>query len=244
MAIAVDDTTYSRTTGTPGDNVDITTAASGTPAVDSLAVVCVSSDTDDVSSATSLQVSDSVDGNTGWSELIHRDDTDSGGTGGCSAIWTKQFSSAASRTISLRRTTGNGGTNRLSFKAYIVTSEDTSDFLGASGEGSSTTNNLTASIFTSEAANSYAFVAATDYNQRGSPTSTDLTEDSADYAGAISVTSGYKDVGTAGAETANLDAGGSSAAAWTWVAIEVKAATGGGGVAAIPKFLTLLGVGA
>lgn len=224
MALSVD-SSVGRIAGTPADNADLSPTSSFTAPAGSTLILCVSMDTDDVSSATSLSVSDSVDGTTGWVEKRHIDDTDSGSMGGGTSIWRKDISSSVSRTVTVRRTTGNGGTNRLSAKLYIVTNQDATD--GTSGEGTSATNNATVALFTSTGANSYSFVAATDYNQRGTPVSSDLTEEGADYAGAISVMSGYKDNGSTGSETANLDAGGTSAAAWTWCAYEVLAASVG-----------------
>ena len=127
----------------------------------------------------------------------------------------------------VRRTAGDGGTNRISAKGYVVTGQHASP-IGANGEGSSTTNNITPTVFTSTGENSFGFGAACDWSANGTPASSDLTEDAADYAGAISVEDGYKDLGASGAETMNFDAAGTGAATWNWVALEILAAADAG----------------
>jgi hypothetical protein len=218
MGNVVDGSTPIRWTGTPAQNVDITSAAFTAPS-GAVLVACLTADTQS-NTAETFSFSDS--GGLTWTKRIQCDKANFAAvTGGHSAIWTATTVSAVSRTVSVRRTSTVA--NRISAKCYVVTGQHASPF-GATGSNWDTTNNVTAAIFTSTAANSFAFVAATDWNQRGSPVSSDLTEDSADYAGTISVTSGYKDCAATGAQTANLDAGGTSAAAWTWAALEIKAA--------------------
>jgi hypothetical protein len=131
-------------------------------------------------------------------------------------------------TVSARRTTsagGSGGTRRVSAKCYVVTGQHGTP-VPTVGEGSSTTNNLTASVLTSQFDNSLLFVAGTEWNvpTDGVPVSSDLTEDGANYAGNLSVLAGHKTLGSAAAQTANLDAAGTGACEWNWVAIEVREA--------------------
>lgn len=226
MAIAIDGSTPIRFTGTPADNADITSASFTAPS-GAVLVCCVSADTGPSTDITIL-VSDT--GGLTWTKRAEQDAGVAGFDGGHASVWSATTVSSVSRTIGVRRTsTGGGNSNRISAKCYVVTGQHASPF-GAAGQSFSNTNNLTAPIFTSTAANSFAFVAACDWQQLGAPASSDLTIDTGDYAGFISVISGFKDCGTTGAETANLDAGGTASASWTWAALELLAATAAGNV--------------
>lgn len=220
MALAVDASSPARFTGTPDDNVDIT-SASFTPPAGALGVVCISTNSN--GQATLVSVSDSQGGT--WTEQVRRNLTEAGFEGHAS-IWTRNSGLPnTSMTVSVRRTNDSGGTgafDRVSAKAYVVTGQHATP-VPTTGEGSSSTNNLTASIFTSAHTNSFAFVAATEWNANGLPTSSDLTIDAFNHAGVLSGLSGFKDLSTAGAETANLDAATTAAAEWNWAAIEVRA---------------------
>ena len=220
MAIAVDGSTPARFTGTPADNVDIT-SASFTPPAGALLVCCVSMNSNGV--GTLASVSDSQGGT--WVEDVRRNFTD--GLEGHASVWHRLNAPNTSMTVSVRRTNSSGGGgdpdfNRISAKCYVVTGAHASSPVPTVGEGSSATNNLTASIFTSAFANSFAFVAATDWNANGTPTSSDLTVDAFHHAGVLSGMSGFKSLGATGAKTANLDAAGTAAAEWNWAAVEVR----------------------
>lgn len=224
MAISVDDTTVPRFTGTPANGVDIT-SGSFTPANDTVLVACVSADTNGAADNITISVSG---GGLTWSQRIERDPGSSGSSGHAS-IWRAVVGTGASMQVAVRRTAGHGSTGRISCKVYIVTEADTAAPDGNTGSGSSTTNNITPNVYTSGTNNSRGFGCATDWNQLGTPTSTD-TEDGADYAGAISVISLYKaaDTATAGTVvTMNFDGGGAAAADWNWVAYELKPGAGG-----------------
>jgi hypothetical protein len=227
MAIAIDASSPIRFTGTPANNVDITSASFTAPA-NSLLVVHVSADTNGSSADITISVSDS--GGLTWTNRVERDPGDAGAEAGHASIWTAEQPTSASRTVSVRRTAGNGSTNRISVKVEVVTGADIGgDPIGNVGEGSSTTNNITPNAYTSSADNSRGFGCATCWNQLGTPTSTD-TEDGADYSGAISVISLYKAANTptsGSTVTMNFDAGGTGAAAWNWVALEVLPAAAG-----------------
>lgn len=221
MAIAIDGSSPVRFTGTPANGVDITSASFTAPA-NSVIAVCVSADTNGSSENITISVSDS--GGLTWTNRVERDPGDAGAEAGHASIWTAVQVTSASRTVSVRRTAGNGSTNRISVKVYVVTGADTTTPTGATGEGSSTTNNITPNAYTSTVNNSRGFGCGTDWNQLGTPTSTD-TEDAADYAGAISVISLFKaaDTATSGSTvTMNFDAGGTGTAAWNWVALEIR----------------------
>ena len=224
MALAVDGSAPIRFTGTPGDNIDIT-SASFTPPANSLMMCAVNTNSN--AQATLVSVSDSEGGT--WVEEVRRNLTEAGLEGHAS-IWRRTTAvTAVSMTVSVRRTNDSGGTgafDRVSAKVYVITGQHATP-IPTTGEGSSTTNNLTASIFTSAHANSLALVCGTDWNANGLPTSSDLTIDAFNHAGVLSGLSGYKTLGTAGAETANLDAAGTAAAEWNWCAVEIREAVDG-----------------
>jgi hypothetical protein len=226
MAIAIDASSPIRFTGTPANGVDITSASFTAPA-NSLLVAHVSADTNGSSENITISVSDS--GGLTWTNRVERDPGDAGAEAGHASIWTAEQPSSASRTVSVRRTAGNGSTNRISVKVEVATGADIGgDPIGNVAEGSSTTNNITPNTYTSSANNSRGFGCGTCWNQLGTPTSTD-TEDGADYSGAISVVSLYKAANTPTSGTVvtmNFDAGGTGAAAWNWVALEVLPSTG------------------
>lgn len=229
MAIAIDASSPIRFTGTPANNVDIT-SASFTPPAGSVLVVCVSADTNGNTDNITISVSGS---SLTWTNRVEHDPGDAGAMGGHASIWTPADGStvpASAQTVSVRRTAGNGSTGRISVKIYVVTGADTADPTGATGEGHSTTNSITPNAYTSTVNNSRGFGCGTDWNQLGTPTSTD-TEDGADYSGAISVVSLHKaaDTATSGSTvTMNFDAGGTGNAEWNWVALEILPGAGGG----------------
>lgn len=228
MALALDGSTPASWTGTPADNVDIT-SASFTPPANSLVLVNVNTNSNS-SQATLVSVSDSLGGT--WIELVRRNLTEAGFEGHAS-IWHRTTASAGSAmTVSVRRTNNAGGADpefdRVRAKAYVITGQHATP-IPTIGEGSSTTNNLTASIFTSAHANSWALVNGLDWNALGTPASSNLSigADAWNVSGVLSGFNGLKALSTAGAETANLDAAGTGAASWNWVAVEVREAISG-----------------
>lgn len=231
MATAIDSTSPAKFTGTPNNNVDITSAAF-TPPNTSLLVATVCADTNANENAT-FSVSDSLGGT--WTLQIEADEgTEAGGAGGHSSIWTRPIVTGASMTVSARRTAGVGGTKRIQCKVYVVTGYDSAgtpvDATGVANRGASTTNNLSTDSVTPGAAG-HLIACGTDWNQLGAPTSSDLqgedanpTLDTGDFAGAISCAHGFKTVSSGVATTANLNAGGTAAAAWQWTQIVVREA--------------------
>lgn len=159
-----------------------------------------------------------------WTNRGERDGGDAGAQGGHASVYTSTATAASAMTVSVRRTVTGGSTNRISVKIYVVTGQHATP-AGGVNEGSSTTNNLTTGAVTTTGNNSLVFIAGTEWNARGLPTSSDLTADAADYPASLDVISGYKAVATSGtAATGNLDAGSTTAAAWNWVGLEILAA--------------------
>src|SRR4029079_12676765 len=226
MAIAVDASTPIRWTGTPNSNADITSASFTAP-TDALLVQCVNWDCT-VGGSTNVSVNDS--GTLTWTKRVERIGTETT-TGGYAGIWPAPTVSSAARTATTRQA---GGINnqRLSTKLYVLTGVDNAgtpvDTVGASNEGGSTTNNLTTTSVT-PGANGLLMCCDTDWNALGAfEASSDLTQDTDTYAGAISVCSGYKTCTSGAGVTGNLNAAGTSAAQHKWVQVTVREAGGGG----------------
>src|SRR5688572_32343873 len=127
MAIAIDASSPIRFTGTPANNVDIT-SASFTPPAGSVLVVCVSADTNGNTDNITISVSG---GSLTWTNRVEHDPGDAGAMGGHASIWTAVQASSVSMTVSVRRTAGNGSTGRISVKVYVVTGADTTTPTGA-----------------------------------------------------------------------------------------------------------------
>lgn len=235
MATAIDSTSPLKFTGTPNNNVDITSAAF-TPPNTTLIVACVNADTDANENIT-VSVSDSINGTTGWVNQIESDEgTEAGAGGGHASIWTHTVATGASMTVSIRRTAGVGGTRRIQGKVYVVTGYDAAgtpvDTTGVANRGATTTDNFNTDSVT-PGSDGHLIACATDWSQAGAPTSSNLQGedanpalDTGDFAGGISLASGYKTVSSGVATTANFNGGG-AAADWQWAQIIVRAAAGG-----------------
>lgn len=230
MACAVDASSPIRFTGAVATGANITSAAFTAPA-NSFLVLCLSLDGNGdgtTPSPTASAVADS--GTLTWTKRVERGWTETT-LGGESAIWTAPQVSSASRTVTVNITYAGGGTVRLSAKLYVVTGADISgtpvDTVGANNEGGSATNNLTTSSLT-PGANGLLFASDTDWLLAGAfDASTDLTEDTATYASAISVDSGFKTCTSGVGVTANLNAGGAGSVQHKWCQIIVREAAAG-----------------
>jgi hypothetical protein len=225
--LAVDASSPVRFTGTPADNVNIT-SASFTPPSNSLLLALVSAD-----AAASTNITILVSDSTGltWTQAAIMDPGHSGGNGHAS-VWYAVQPTTQAMTVSAKRTSSGGSSNQISVKVYVITGFTLSSPIGVTGTGTSTTNNITPTIYTSATDNSLGFVSATEYNHLGLPASTDVY-DAASYANIASLGGRKASVTTPAATqvTFNLDAFGASSASWNWVAVEVKsvASQGGGG---------------
>lgn len=164
-----------------------------------------------------------------WSNRSERDLGDAGAQSGHSSIHTAELTSGRTGMTVTAALSGTGA-GAKALKVYCVTGYDSADPVGnAPGEGSSTTNSITPTIISAvESANSLLFVVANDWNQLGTPASSDLTIDTYNISGSISGLMGRKaGPGSAGSSaTANLDAAGSSAPAWNWASVEIEPAGG------------------
>jgi len=228
MAIAVDDTTVARVdmTHVSGTGNPITgTTASFTAPANSLLVVCSGSDT--ASADTNSVVTVSTNGAAlTWTIPVERNGADGGG--GHAAIARALVATERAGLTVTVSVTGHqiASDNNGSFKVYIVTGHNTTTPDGNVAENSSTTNSISGSVTVAGAGR--LFGCATEWNDLGAPTSTDI-ESAFDVIG-ISGMSAYKSADHAsGSQSINFDAAGAAAADWNWVVYEVVAAAGGGG---------------
>lgn len=228
-AIAIDASTPAIVSaGNPSKSV--TTAAFNPPDT-SLLLVCTFSDTSISDENVTITMSNNGAALT-WTTIVERDESDAGASEGhASAHYALLSTARTGMTVTMTsNTTENGG---VAMKVFVITGHDTADPIGASGEGSANQNNTTPTIYTSTVNNSRGFGCATDWNQLGTPTSTD-TEFAYDLAGDISGLAAHKASDTTPSGTAvtmNFDAAGTGAAKWNWVGVEVNPAA----TAATPK---------
>lgn len=195
------------------------TSASFTPSTGDLLVVALCTDSV-LTTAVTHTLSDTAGGT--WTQHAHADFA-SVAKSGAASMWSRPVPSGTSMTV-----TAAGGPDVVRAQVFRVSGQAASP-IGASNVGASSTDPDTVAALTSTQANSVLFVAATDWNQTGSPTSSDLTFVGFDAASFISGGFGYKVLGPAGAQTANLNWGGTPEG--TWAALEIKELAG---VADIP----------
>jgi hypothetical protein len=230
MAAVVDTgNSPARWAGTPATGGTIVSGSFTAPA-NSVLVCTVEADgatAGPPSSPESVVVSDSS-GLT-WTKQVERAWTETT-DGGESSIHTAPAVSSTSRTITVTFTFAGGGTGRVSAKAYVVTGANIGgtfvDTVGANNEGGSATNNLTTSSLT-PSANGLLFAADCEWSALGAfEASSDLTQDTTTYAGAISVCDGYKACSSGVGVTANLNANGTGVPQHKWCQIIVTEAAG------------------
>jgi hypothetical protein len=187
MSISVDAATVARWTGTPANSVAITSASFTAPA-GSLLMCCVCGDENQSAPNGDIVVTCATSGLT-WTSRIQRGHIESGP--GYAAIYTAPDAAGGSRTVAVTRTSGTGGTNRLSAKLYIVTGQHASPIGNSNSVDWTTDPQNLAITATASGSGGRLFGCGTDFNQTGTPTSSD-TADGGDYAGGISAISAYK----------------------------------------------------
>lgn len=127
----------------------------------------------------------------------------------------------------------NGGSSRtvsvtvsgfasVGLKVWVLTGQHATQYLGATSSGTSTSNAVNAGI-TTDSANNWVLGAGSEFNDLGTPTTTD-TNDGTATGLSLSYLAVRKSAATtaAGAETLNMDAAGTAAAAWAWAAIAIR----------------------
>lgn len=227
MAIAVDASTPARWATSSASGVASTSSSFTAPA-NALLVLCANLDADTSSCGTvTPAVADS--GGLTWTQRVRRA-TNETTDGGETVIYTARTTSSTSRTVDWNPswTVNTGTAHQKSAKLYVLTGVDVDgtpvDTVGANNEGGSGTNNLTTSSIT-PGANGLLVACDTDWNALGTMTSSDLTMDTAHYAGLMSVSSGYKTTTSGVGATANLNAGGSASAQHKWTQVTVREST-------------------
>jgi len=220
------------------NNLGGTTATSGSFDVASgdLLVVCANSDED--LGACNFAISDNQTPDLGWTLIADRTDVD-GNEGGVAAYFYHSASSISGLTVTIT-VSGDATTDSPSIKVYKCTGHDSADPLGASGEGNLSTDPQTTTAITSETAGAF-FCLWTDWNQTGTPTSSDLTISTFDMALNISGASGYKSIASAGASVTG-DINSPATPLGNYIVFEIRAA-GAASNPAQAKFMPLLGVG-
>lgn len=206
-------------------------SGSFTAALDSILLLCGHADSAG-SEPFTLVASDS--GGLTWTKLVERTAAETTGGGACAWFWAR-VTAAVSRTVSIARSANSTGTLQLSGKVYILTGYDADgtlfDAITANNEGGSLTNSITTTAITA-GADGTGFAGDTDWAALGAfDASADLTQDTVDIPGAISVCSGYKAVISGASVTMNLNAAGSAAAQHKWVTALARLAAAAGAAA-------------
>jgi hypothetical protein len=227
MAVSVS-STVTRWTGVNDANGATFVSGSFTPANTTLLVCFVEYDT--FATGDSGLTYTPSGGGLSWTQRVERTGSESA-TGGGSSIWTAPVSTGASMTITVTRSGGTtSSTGRVSARALVLAGYDQAtpvDTVTASNEGGSGTNNLTTTSVT-PGATGLLCAADTEWNALGAfEASSDLTQDTAHYAGAISVSDGYKTCTSGVGVTANLNAAGTGTPQHKWCQIVVREAAGG-----------------
>lgn len=218
--VAVDASSPARGTNTGAATV--TTASHNPPAA--LLVACCNSNSGSGQSVTHAITNNGTA--LSWSQIDLANFGSVAQSGAASAFWAPLSSARTGMTDTL--TASGTGPIPPSLQLYVVTAADMVTPVGGKAKGGSAANTLAPTSFTVAQAGSVGFWVATDWNANGSPTSSDLTLSPFTSAGNISGCSGYKSLGAAGSSaTANIDAPGTAAAAWTWLGFEIKAAVAG-----------------
>lgn len=154
--------------------------------------------------------------------------------GAVHAAW--MYTSGAQTNMTVTATwSGTGTTSGKGVKPTTFTG--TTDTAAVTSQAASTsgTNNLTAS-YTNSTDGSRGMGVGVDWNQLGTPTSTD-TETGFDIGGSVSGISVYKAANTSGTGQTvniNMDAGGSGAALWAYKLFEILPAAGAAATSAPP----------
>lgn len=245
MAIAVDASSPVRWSASlaAGGTMD---SASFTAPADSFLVLVINCDGNNDSNYTNGTSTPTVSLSTGtaltWTKRVERTWSETT-AGGQSVIWTAPAVTSEARVVRITKDAASVSTLRTAAKLYVLTGVDISgtpvDSVTASNEGGTNTDPTNTTSLT-PGANGLLIVAATDWSQTGAITSSNLTVESGDYAGAITASSGYRTCTSGVAVGGNLNP--PATPQFKWCQLIVREAAGGGG-GSRPKFLGLMGCG-
>jgi hypothetical protein len=208
-------------------NASVSTA-SFTPPAGSMLVAVVMADTGDDTPSSAANASDititlSDNRSLAWTAQVERDKGDGAlAQYGHVSIHTASVVTSQSMTVTATRSQPTVYSGSINLQVFVVSGQIASP-IGAVNKGSATTNDSSASI-TTTAPNSLLLIGASDWSANGPFTSSDLNVSSGTVSGAVSFMAGYKNTGAAGAQTMDLDAGGSGATQLNWVALEILSA--------------------
>lgn len=157
---------------------------------------------------------------TGLTWTVHgtRNSVDSGGQPGAAQIATAVAPSSVSMTVTATNSY-SAGNNHVAMRVFLVSGQSGTPTAGVA-EGSAVTNTLSAASGTPPAHGGLWFIATSEWNALGAPTSTNLTLSTYNITSQISGAFGYRYMGSA-AVTGSIDAPGTGAAAWNWVGLHV-----------------------
>lgn len=139
------------------------------------------------------------------------------GSNGTAQIFTGVTPDATARTVAA--STANLANQHGAIKVWVVDGADNSVVVDASNTGASTTNNINGTV-TVVTAGSWVFGCASEWQDLGVPTSTDVAEgfSTTDLAGIVARKSATS---SAGSVSVNFDAFGTAAATWNWSLLSV-----------------------
>jgi hypothetical protein len=206
------------------------------PPANSLLVCAVMIDHGGAELSTPLTVTNSGTART-WTSAAKRTYTESGNTYAHAELFIAQNPTAQTNITVTCSYAGSGSTFAWSQAIDVWTGHNTTTALGATGEGNSTTNSITPNALTTTANGSRVIGFGVDWQQLGVPTTTDQSNATFNVASWESgiLLSKSADTATSGTVvTLNFDAGGTAAAGWAWVAMEIMAAAGGGDPGIVP----------
>lgn len=190
-------------------------------------------DTTADSTAATFTLTDNQTPDLTYTNIIQRDGTDGDG-GGVVARYYASTGAITGYNATLA-VNGAGGANdspAIKFYKFASTDFDSADVVGASTENNLTTDPQTSASITAETSGT-GICAWTDWNQTGTPTSSDLTMTGFNTAGDISGGSGYKTLTAAAGATANMNSGAAPSGNYVW--FEIRAGSGGGGATQPPR---------
>jgi hypothetical protein len=191
-----------------------------------LIVVVANCDEGNDANNTTWTLSDSRTPDLAYTLIQERDGSD--GDGGGVIAW-HHLSSTTDGTYNVTvAVSGSVSSDSPAVKVYKLASTDfdSADIVGASTENNLTTDPQTTAGITPETSG-IGIAAWTDWNQTGTPTSSDLTMTGFNTTGDISGGSGYKTLTSGVSATANINSGGAPSGNYIW--FEIRAGAGGSG---------------
>lgn len=155
-----------------------------------------------------------------WAQAVVRTENESGAYTGIVSLWWAYITAARSGLVV---TVSLSAANEMSMRPQVWADVDPVTPIGTVGKGSALVNTLTTSQLVPQRSGSVGVVVANEsLTGGGTPTSSDTTFSGYSVSTQIAGGSGYKTLGNAGVgSTFTVDAAGTSAVEWNWVAVEI-----------------------